>query len=234
MGLLDAVGYMASGLVFLAFCMKAIVPLRIVAVGSNVAFIAYGFGLDLVPVLALHCALLPMNCWRLWQAAWPIRYPVAGPGEVPIRRLRPFMAEHSAPRGTVLLQEGAPAGQLYCIVSGHVLLPESGVRLSCGALIGGHSLVSVSIRQRETVVCETDVRLLRASEEALAQLCDQNPRLALQLAQGVMRRWMDDLTASFPPSARGTGRVHPKKGRTRTHRSRAAQRALPARSRLLH
>jgi len=64
----DAAGYLASGLVFAAFCMKDIVPLRIVAICSNLAFIAYGLGLDLVPIWALHAILLPVNCWRLSQA----------------------------------------------------------------------------------------------------------------------------------------------------------------------
>jgi hypothetical protein len=64
----DAAGYLASGLVFAAFCMKEMIPLRIVGICSNLAFIIYGLGLDLVPVWTLHVILLPMNFWRLWQA----------------------------------------------------------------------------------------------------------------------------------------------------------------------
>ena len=47
--------------------MKNMLQLRIVAIASNIAFIGYGLGLDLMPVVALHVALLPMNSWRLWQ-----------------------------------------------------------------------------------------------------------------------------------------------------------------------
>ena len=63
----DGIGYLASGLVLLAFYMKAMVPLRIVALGSNLAFMAYGLGLGLKPVLVLHALLLPLNGLRLWQ-----------------------------------------------------------------------------------------------------------------------------------------------------------------------
>jgi hypothetical protein len=63
----DALGYLASGLVFAAFCMKDIIPLRAVAVGSNLAFLSYRLALGLVPVWLLHAVLLPINCWRLWQ-----------------------------------------------------------------------------------------------------------------------------------------------------------------------
>jgi len=67
----DAIGYLASGLVFAAFCMKDIIPLRTVAVGSNLAFLIYGLALGLVPVWLLHALLLPINCWRLWQGVSP-------------------------------------------------------------------------------------------------------------------------------------------------------------------
>ena len=63
----DAAGFLASGLVITAFCMKDIVPLRIVAVASNMAFLAYGIALGLMPIWLLHLLLLPVNVGRLWQ-----------------------------------------------------------------------------------------------------------------------------------------------------------------------
>jgi CRP/FNR family cyclic AMP-dependent transcriptional regulator len=41
------------------------VPLRCVAIASNLAFIAYGALADLGPVLVLHLLLLPVNVGRL-------------------------------------------------------------------------------------------------------------------------------------------------------------------------
>jgi hypothetical protein len=67
MNIWDAVGYLASAFVFAAFCMKDMIPLRLVAVCSNVAFLTYGLALGLIPVWLLHAILLPINCWRLWQ-----------------------------------------------------------------------------------------------------------------------------------------------------------------------
>jgi hypothetical protein len=72
----DVIGYVASGLVLGAFSMKNMVQLRIVAICSNIAFIGYGVGLDLIPVVALHVVLLPMNGWRLWQVL-PARHEAA-------------------------------------------------------------------------------------------------------------------------------------------------------------
>ena len=63
----DTIGYLASGLVLITFAMKDMIQLRIVAMCSNVAFIAYGLSLGLPPVVVLHAILLPMNSWRLWE-----------------------------------------------------------------------------------------------------------------------------------------------------------------------
>jgi CRP/FNR family transcriptional regulator, cyclic AMP receptor protein len=68
MNIWHGVGYLASALVMAAFGMRAMVPLRVLAVCSNFAFLAYGLGLGLAPVYVLHAILLPMNMWRLWQA----------------------------------------------------------------------------------------------------------------------------------------------------------------------
>jgi hypothetical protein len=62
------IGFIASGLVLAAFGMKDMVNLRIVAICSNFAFIAYALLLSLPPVLILHVVLLPLNGWRLAQA----------------------------------------------------------------------------------------------------------------------------------------------------------------------
>jgi hypothetical protein len=65
-GLLDSstIGYVASALVLAADMVK----LRIVAICSNIAFIAYAITLHLPPVLILHVVLLPLNGWRLMGA----------------------------------------------------------------------------------------------------------------------------------------------------------------------
>jgi hypothetical protein len=65
--LCDTLGFVASGLVIAAFCMKDLVSLRVTALTSNVAFLAYGIALGLAPIWGLHAILLPVNCWRLWQ-----------------------------------------------------------------------------------------------------------------------------------------------------------------------
>src|SRR6266545_2522606 len=67
-------GWLASALVFTTFFMRTMIPLRLVAIASNVAFMAYAvlglrygvFG-RLYPILVLHASLLPLNVLRLRQ-----------------------------------------------------------------------------------------------------------------------------------------------------------------------
>ena len=62
---LDCLGCVASGCVLLTFCMQSMVRLRVIALFSNVAVIAYGWAALLLPILVLHCILLVINSTSL-------------------------------------------------------------------------------------------------------------------------------------------------------------------------
>jgi hypothetical protein len=61
----DAVGYAASIAVLATFTVRNMLPLRMLAILSNVLFILYGYEAHIHPVLLLHLALLPINLVRL-------------------------------------------------------------------------------------------------------------------------------------------------------------------------
>ena len=72
------VGYTASGLVLMTFAMADVRRLRVIAILSNIAFIAYG-ALDwLPPVLGLHLLLLPLNVFRLIELHRCAPHPLRG------------------------------------------------------------------------------------------------------------------------------------------------------------
>lgn len=81
MGMTDVIGYAASIAVLLTFLMRNMLPLRIVAIASNILFLSYGYLAHIPPVFLLHLALLPINCIRL-----------LGIGQSPGRQL---MASHA-------------------------------------------------------------------------------------------------------------------------------------------
>ena len=69
----DLVGYVASASVLATFCMSTMVPLRAVAIFSNVLFVTFGALAHVYPVLVLHIILFPLNGVRLAQALFPAR-----------------------------------------------------------------------------------------------------------------------------------------------------------------
>jgi hypothetical protein len=62
------IGYVASALVLATFSMRSMRSLRMTAIASNLAFIAYAAVGDMPPILILHAILLPMNIVRLVQS----------------------------------------------------------------------------------------------------------------------------------------------------------------------
>src|SRR4051812_39155805 len=73
MNALELLGYLGGVLVFSTFYLKTMIPLRVVAIGSNVVYIAYSAMSGLVPILLLHALLMPLNIWRLIQVKQLIR-----------------------------------------------------------------------------------------------------------------------------------------------------------------
>ncbi len=61
----DLLGFAAGSMTVVAFGCRHMLALRSAAIAANVLFIAYGAMLGLVPILALHCLLLPLNLYRL-------------------------------------------------------------------------------------------------------------------------------------------------------------------------
>jgi hypothetical protein len=79
----NLLGYIASCAVLATFLMRSMVPLRLIAILSNVLFLAFGYIQHIYPVFFLHMALLPINAWRLVAAQWRGR--PAPPAITPLR-----------------------------------------------------------------------------------------------------------------------------------------------------
>jgi hypothetical protein len=67
MSWVDYVGFLAALTVLATFCMDTILPLRGLAIASNILFIVYGLAAQLYPVLLLHAVLLPINISKIFQ-----------------------------------------------------------------------------------------------------------------------------------------------------------------------
>ena len=183
------IGYLASALVFATFCMRAMLPLRSAAIGSNICFIAYGFFGHVYPVFFLHLLLLPMNVWRTFELIrLTRRVEIAAKTGLPIERFRPFMTKARFDSGHILFQRGDPADRLYFITHGELIVEEIQHVLRPGELFGEIALFSADRQRTQTVRCCTDVELLWLTEQNLIHLCYQSPEVSLHFLRLVTNR----------------------------------------------
>ena len=166
MNWLNFLGYAASATVFATFCMKTMIPLRILAIASNVLFCSYGYFDHIYPVLILHLALLPINTVRLIQIQRLIReIRTAGHGEIAIESLLPFMTPKSYKAGDMLIRKGEKADRMFYLADGTVEIVEVGKKMWAGAVMGEVGLFARD--QRRTASCQVPDRLpcLRSERE---------------------------------------------------------------------
>ena len=192
---IELAGYAASALVFLAFYMKTMIPLRIVGIASNVAFMTYAAGQHLYPVFILHAILLPLNCVRVFQMRALIRkVGEAVQGDLSMEWLMPFMRRRSWKKGEVLFRHGDRATELYMVLSGSIRLLEVGVMLGPGSVLGEIGLFAPTKQRMDTALCESDAELGVIDNDKVWQLYHQNPKFGRYLITLVTQRLLEDYT----------------------------------------
>jgi hypothetical protein len=197
-------GWIAAALVFSTFFMKTMLPLRLTAIASNVAFmtyallgLAYGQFGRLYPIFVLHACLLPLNVARLRQLQRVVAAVHDAGGEQVVRALAPYLSLETRQADETLFRRGEAADRLYLVQQGTVAIPEIGVALGPGDVFGEVGLFAPHGHRTAGAVCATDCRLLTLSGPKLLELCYQDAKLAVFLAR---------LLAGYPTSGEETGK----------------------------
>ncbi len=196
-------GYVASALVFAAFFMRSRARLREVGIASNVVFIVYGTLAHVLPVLVLHTLLLPLNSWRLWEIFRTKKAILkAIDGDLRMDWLEPFAQVVELSAGERLFARGDVGDKTYFIVSGTMHLPESGVDLGPGALLGEVAMFSPEHLRTQSAVAGSDARLLSMTQEELLTLYRRYPDFGIYLLRLVTGRLLEN---EHKLAARGAG-----------------------------
>lgn len=191
-GWVEGIGYIASLLVFCTFYMKTMLPLRGVAIVSNVVFMVYGLAGGIYPVFVLHVVLLPLNCLRLHQMRRLIRkVREASRGDVSTAWLIPLMTCRNLAKGDVLFRMGDAGNSMHLILAGSVRIVEIGVVLGPGAFVGEMGVFGPNHRRTGTAVCETEVEIGSISDQQAVQLYYQNPAFGFHLFRLVVQRVLE-------------------------------------------
>lgn len=187
------VGYAASLLVFSTFYMKTMIPLRTVAIASNVAFLTYGYFAHLYPVFLLHAVLLPLNVLRLRQMYGlkeRLRRSLER-REMSLEWMLPFVKRESFKAKEPLFHKGDAANKLYYLEQGTVSLPEVDRTVQTGDIIGEMGVFSPFKERTASAICTTDSTFLVLDERTALELYYQNPDFGLFMVRTIIRRFLD-------------------------------------------
>lgn len=194
MSVAEMTGYLASALVFLTFYTKTMIPLRIVGICSNCAFIAYGYLDVLYPVLVLHIILLPLNALRLNQMLQLSRQVrEAARGDLNMDWIRPFSSTRRMRAGEVLFNKGELATDLLIVLSGRLRLVESGIELESADVVGELALFAPERTRTQTVECLEAGTLLQIGYGQVEQLFFQNPKFGFYFIKLITARLFSNI-----------------------------------------
>lgn len=188
----EIAGYVAAILVFSTFYTKTMIPLRLVAITSNVAFITYGYLGNLYPVLILHITLLPLNIFRLMQM-YRLIVMAKKTSEQDFRMdwLIPYMEKEVFVSGDVVFKKGDTAEKMYIIHSGSVLLDELGITLGTGEIIGETGIFSPTKRRMASAVIKENTELYTMTDTRVLELYFQNPNFGFYLIKLITARLLE-------------------------------------------
>ena len=185
----------ASLLVIVSAFVKTMIPLRWLAVASNLGFIVYGLTHPAPLMVALHAVLLPVNGVRVWQMIQLTRRVAESAVDAQQLQvwLRPYMRSRRYKAGTTLFAVGDEADRLYFLASGTVQLPEVGRTLQAGQMLGEIAFFAPDRRRSSSARCVTDCTLLSIDEDTFKQLVYQNPDFGLEVVKLIAGRLTGDI-----------------------------------------
>ncbi len=186
----DLVGWAAGGLVLTTFYLTTMLPLRCVAIASNLAFLSYGLMTDALPIAVLHALLLPMNLWRLGQLrAHMNKLKLLACKEFPTGALLPYLTVRKEPRGKVLFNNGTTGNELLLILAGQIRITESGLVMGPGEVIGETSAFADDRQSAITALCITDIELAAVPADKVWEAVCASPEFAAHMLRLILYRY---------------------------------------------
>jgi hypothetical protein len=194
---IEAIGWIASGLTVGAYAMNTMLPLRVLAVLSSVFFLIYGLLLSVWPLVAMELVLLPINVYRLWQLLSlrkKVERGLAGSPNFGI--VRRYGKRRIIPADTVLFRKGDEVDQLYLLARGRVAIEEMGVEIKEGEIFGEIAFFTDAATRTATARTLEEVELYELDEKQFQRLQFEDPSFGLAVMRTVTRRLLETGAAS--------------------------------------
>lgn len=192
--IVEILGVVAAILSVTAFAMKTMAPLRIAGIVSSALFIAYGILRPDYILLVLHGVLLPLNMFRLQQMQALLKETKSSTeGDLDMNWIRPFTTTRDIAPGEVVFRRGEEAREIIFLMSGSLKIPEIGVIIPPGELVGELGMLSPDKRRTQSVVCVDGGQILVITYDQVRELFFQNPKVGYYFMQLASTRLFENL-----------------------------------------
>jgi CRP/FNR family cyclic AMP-dependent transcriptional regulator len=186
----------AAGIVLtvVQYWMKTMIPLRFLGVVTNVLFLIYSSLAWVWPTFVLNCIVLPLNAYRLQEMRELIRRTQqASKDEFDVAALAPFMSNRKIYAGETLFKKGDTADAMYVVASGRLALPETGIEIKPGQMVGELGLLTPGRTRTQSLVAIDDGEVRVLPYERFEQLYFQNPEFGLAFLKLTSRRLFENI-----------------------------------------
>lgn len=190
----ELLGWIAAALVLTSFYLKTMIPLRAVAMCSNVVFIVYGLMVGAHPIVVLHILLLPLNLTRLLQMRnLTQKVRSVARGRMSLSMLLPYMKQVTLSAGSTIFEKGEASDEVYYLISGAVRIVEVDMPVRPGDLLGEMGVFMHDYKRTGSAVCESDVVLGYISAEKFWETFYQDPAFGAYLVRTIVNRAVNNV-----------------------------------------
>lgn len=196
----EAIGYLGTALTITASAMTTMIPLRIIALVASVAVITYGGLIGSWPIVLTEAIQIPFNAFRLWQMVRLVRQvETAANGDLSLDWLRPFGNTIRFKAGQAVFRKGEDANEMYYVESGVFRIPEYGIEVRAGGVVGELGLLSPGNTRTASLTCSEGGQALRISYSEVKQLYYQNPEFGFYFLKLTSERLFQSAQARAQP-----------------------------------
>lgn len=172
----------AAGIILtvVQYWMTTMIPLRMLAITTNVLFLTYAALTPVWPTVILNCIVLPLNLWRLFEMQKLVREAEsASRSDLDMSWLQPFMSRRRVAAGEILFHKGDLADAMYLVTSGRFVLSEIGLAVAVGTVVGELGLLAPERRRTLSLVCVESGEVQALAYDRFEELYFQNPSFGL-------------------------------------------------------
>ena len=189
---IEIIGWIAVVATIATYAMRTMLPLRVLALASNLFFLIYSALEAIYPTMVINGLLLPINLYRIYDIYRTTRLMKnVRPDEKAFEWLRSLITPVRVLDGEYLFRKGDPADRFFIMLAGEVLLEEINVTQQGEQIIGEVAFLSEDREHACSARCIGPCEIMAVDEAALMRLHSQNPAFGLYLIKLTVARLLD-------------------------------------------